>query len=469
MPEVKKINRQKEKTPMPQLSPEVRITNFDEVALGLDREAAINEAMRCLGCPDQPCVGKCPVGVPIPAFINCIVRDNPKAAIKTIKRQNLFPAICGRVCPQESQCESVCVRARNGQPVGIGYLERYVADTAARENLEDPTRVPNPTGKKVAIVGSGPGGLAAAGELAKAGHAVTVFEALHKPGGVLEYGIPQFRLPKDIVAREVSKLKELGVRIKTNVIVGKSVTIDELLDLEGFDAVYIGSGAGLPTFMNIPGENFNGVFSANEYLTRTNLMKGYLPETRTPVYRAKKAAIVGGGNVAMDAARCARRLGADVTIIYRRSEAELPARAEEVEHAKEEGIKFQMLTSPVEIQADENNWVNQVKCETMILGEPDASGRRRPQPTGEYVTLECDCVIMAIGNSPNPLIGQTTPGLDLQKWGGIIVTDETTGQTTKSKVWAGGDAVSGAATVILALGAGKAAAKAINQYLKTAS
>jgi len=458
------INRSKTKTPMPQLDAKIRQNNFEEVALGLTHDEAILESQRCLGCADAPCVEGCPVGVPIPAFISCIQRDNISAAIKTIKRQNLFPAICGRVCPQETQCESKCVRGRNGEPVAIGYLERYVADTARNENLEAAAKIAESTGKKVAVVGSGPGGLAAAGELAKAGHEVTIFEALHKAGGVLEYGIPQFRLPKDIVQAEVSKLKELGVKIETNVVIGKSITIDELINDEGFNAVYVGSGAGLPNFMKIPGENYNGVFSANEYLTRTNLMKAY-QDSRTPVYHPRRAVIVGGGNVAMDAARCARRFGAQVTIVYRRTEAELPARVEEVHHAKEEGIEFRLLTSPVEIIADDNDWVQKVKVEIMELGEPDESGRRKPIPTGKYEEIGCDAVIMSIGNSPNPLIGQTTPGLDLQKWGGIIVNDEKNGRTSKDKVWAGGDAVTGAATVILALGAGKDAAKDINEKL----
>lgn len=482
------INGSGVKTPMPTQCEKVRSSNFEEVALGLenvngdtipqelnipsllpqkeelgDKYYAIQEAARCFGCMDAPCMTTCPVGVPIPAFIGAIQRDNIKGALKTIKTQNLFPAICGRVCPQEKQCEMSCVRAKHEEPVAIGYLERFVADYSAKNNLEDTIRLKEKNGKKVAVIGSGPGGLACAGELAKNGYEVVIFEALHKAGGVLVYGIPEFRLPKDIVQREISVLEEIGVKIEKNVVIGKSLTLDDLLEKEGFDAVYIGSGAGLPKFMNIKGENLTNVFSANEYLTRSNLMKAYENNSNTPIYKARRAVIVGGGNVAMDAARTARRLGADTTIVYRRSMDELPARAEEIEHAIEEGIEFKLLHNPVEIYGDELDRVKGLKLEIMELGEADESGRRRPVSTGRFEDIQADAVIISIGNSPNPLITSTTSGLDAESWGGIKTNEK--GKTSKDKVWAGGDAVTGAATVILALGAGKTAAADIHEYL----
>lgn len=450
--------------PMREQDPEVRRRNFDEVALGYTLEEAVQEAKRCLQCKKPMCVEGCPVNVRIPQFIAAVVEGDIEEAFRIIRQTNNLPAICGRVCPQETQCEQRCVLGRRGQPVAIGRLERFVADYCMEKGIEDMVEV-KPNGKKVAIVGAGPAGLTAAADLAKLGYDVTIFEAFHEPGGVLIYGIPEFRLPKSLVKREIEGLKKLGVKILTNVIVGKSITIDELLE-EGYKAVFIGSGAGLPKFMGIPGENLNGVYSANEFLTRINLMKAYdFPNSHTPIKRGKKVAVVGGGNVAMDAARSALRLGADeVHIVYRRSEAEMPARLEEIHHAKEEGIIFDVLTNPIEVLG-EDGWVKGLKCIRMKLGEPDESGRRRPVPieSSEFV-MDVDTVIMAIGTSPNPLIASTTPGLAVQKWGGIIV-DEETCATSKDRVYAGGDAVTGAATVILAMGAGKKAAKAIHERL----
>ncbi|MBQ4180040.1 MAG: NADPH-dependent glutamate synthase, partial [Ruminococcus sp.] len=422
------------------------------------------EAARCLNCKHRPCVSGCPVHIQIPDFIQQIVKGDYDAAYDIIADASNLPAVCGRVCPQENQCEKVCVRGIKGDPVGIGRLERFVAD---RHNNQPRQQVslPAPNGHKVAVIGSGPSGLTCAGDLAKKGYAVTVFEALHLAGGVLVYGIPEFRLPKDIVQKEVDNLKAMGVKIETNMVIGKVLSIDELMGEYGFEAVFIGSGAGLPRFMGIPGENLCGVYSANEFLTRTNLMKAYKHNALTPIMHAKKVAVVGGGNVAMDAARSALRIGAEkVFIMYRRSEEELPARREEVHHAKEEGVEFMMLTNPVEILGNEEDFVKAVRCERMELGEPDASGRRRPVRVPDSMfTLEVDCVIMAIGTSPNPLIKSTTEGLETQKWGGIIV-DETTA-TTREGVFAGGDAVTGAATVILAMGEGKAAARSIDKYI----
>ena len=452
-------NMSLQKHPMPEQDPQVRAGNFQEVALGYTREIAVEEAERCLHCKNQPCVSGCPVNVPIPDFIDKIKTGDFSGAYQIIKSQNALPAICGRVCPQESQCESKCVRGIKGEPVGIGRLERFAADTAMAEGVKDAAPKPS-CGKKAAVIGSGPAGLTCAGELAKAGWDVTIYEALHTAGGVLVYGIPEFRLPKALVSREIDGLKKLGVKIVTNAVAGKAFTVDELL-AEGNDAVFIGSGAGLPNFQKIPGESLCGVYSANEFLTRLNLMKAYtFPKHDTPVKVGARVAVIGGGNVAMDAARCAKRLGAEVTIVYRRSEKEMPARAEEVHHAKEEGIIFKMLTAPVEITGDENGFVQSMKCIEMQLGEPDERGRRRPVPVpgSEYV-IPVETVIVAIGNSPNPLIKKTTPDLPTEKWGGIQ-TDET-GRTGKKNVYAGGDAVTGAATVILAMGAGKKAAAAI--------
>ncbi|MCM8900003.1 NADPH-dependent glutamate synthase [Caldicoprobacter algeriensis] len=452
------------RVPMREQDPEVRRRNFDEVALGYTLEEAVQEAKRCLQCKKPMCVEGCPVNVRIPQFIAAVVESNVEEAFRIIRQTNNLPAICGRVCPQETQCEQRCVLGRRGQPVAIGRLERFVADYCMEKGIEDEVEI-KPNGKKVAIVGAGPAGLTAAADLAKLGYDVTIFEAFHEPGGVLIYGIPEFRLPKSLVKREIEGLKKLGVKILTNVIVGKSITIDELLE-EGYKAVFIGSGAGLPKFMGIPGENLNGVYSANEFLTRINLMKAYdFPNSHTPIKRGKKVAVVGGGNVAMDAARSALRLGADeVHIVYRRSEAEMPARLEEIHHAKEEGIIFDVLTNPIEVLG-EDGWVKGLKCIRMKLGQPDESGRRRPVPIeGSEFVMDVDTVIMAIGTSPNPLIASTTPGLAVQKWGGIIV-DEETCATSKDRVYAGGDAVTGAATVILAMGAGKKAAKAIHERL----
>ena len=459
------FNMDPKKCPMPTQDPNVRNKNFKEVALGYTAEMAVNEAKRCIGCKNKPCQSGCPVGIDIPEFIAHVAEGDFEAAYQVINRSSSLPAVCGRVCPQESQCECHCVRGIKGEAVAIGRLERFVADYA-RENSTEKAVKPESNGHKVAIVGAGPAGLTCAGDLAKLGYDVTIFEALHEAGGVLVYGIPEFRLPKlDVVAKEVENVKALGVKIETNVIIGRSITIDELMDEEGFEAVFIGSGAGLPMFMGIPGETAKGVFSANEYLTRNNLMKAFREDYDTPIVHGKKVAVVGGGNVAMDAARTALRLGAEVHIVYRRSEAELPARAEEVHHAKEEGIVFDLLTNPTEILVDENDAVAGMKCIRMELGEPDASGRRRPvEIKGSEFDLELDTVIMSLGTSPNPLISSTTEGLDVNKWQ-CIVADENNGKTTKEGVYAGGDAVTGAATVILAMGAGKAAAKGIDEYL----
>ncbi len=443
----------------------VRAANFDEVCLGYNKEEAMEEAARCINCKNAQCIKGCPVAIDIPGFIEKVKNGDVEAAYQVISEASSLPAVCGRVCPQESQCEGKCIRGIKGEPVSIGKLERFVADWAS-ENRIKPRGAEQKNGKKVAVIGSGPAGLTCAGDLAKLGYEVTIFEALHEPGGVLVYGIPEFRLPKErVVAREIENVKNLGVKIETNVVIGKSVTIDELLAEEGFDAVFVGSGAGLPKFMGIPGEQANGVFSANEYLTRSNLMKAFDEESNTPIMRGEKVAVVGGGNVAMDAARTALRLGAEVHIVYRRSEEELPARVEEVHHAKEEGIIFDLLTNPVEILEDEKGWVKGMKCIRMELGAPDDSGRRRPVevPGSEFI-IDVDTVIMSLGTSPNPLISSTTEGLEVNKWK-CIVADEEFGKTTKEGVYAGGDAVTGAATVILAMGAGRAGAKGIDQYL----
>lgn len=452
------------KVPVREQEPAVRAKNFEEVCLGYSEEEAKEEASRCLNCKNAQCMKGCPVAIHIPEFINGVKNGNFAEAYKVIGKSSALPAVCGRVCPQESQCEGKCIRGFKGEPVSIGKLERFVADWA-RENNVEPEAPATPNGKRVAVIGSGPSGLTCAGDLAKLGYDVTIFEALHEAGGVLVYGIPEFRLPKQTVVKaEIENVKKLGVKIETNVVVGKSVTIDELLDEEGFDAVFIGSGAGLPKFMGIPGENANGVFSANEYLTRSNLMKAFSDDYDTPIAAGHKVAVVGGGNVAMDAARTALRLGAEVHIVYRRSEEELPARVEEVHHAKQEGIIFDLLTNPVEILVDDNGHVRGMKCIRMELGEPDASGRRRPvEIPGSEFELELDTVIMSLGTSPNPLISSTTEGLDINKHR-CIIADEN-GLTTKQAVYAGGDAVTGAATVILAMGAGKAAAKGIDDFL----
>ena len=453
------------KVPVREQAPDVRNHNFEEVCLGYNKEEAVEEAARCLNCKNAQCVKGCPVSINIPEFIHNVKEGNIEEAYRVIGQSSALPAICGRVCPQESQCEGKCIRGIKGEAVSIGKLERFVADWA-RENDIKPEKAASKNGKRVAVIGSGPSGLTCAGDLAKLGYDVTIFEALHEAGGVLVYGIPEFRLPKDtVVKHEIENVKSLGVEIDTNVVIGKSVTIDQLLDEEGFDAVFIGSGAGLPRFMGIPGENANGVFSANKYLTRNNLMKAFKTDYDTPIAAGTKVAVVGGGNVAMDAARTALRLGAEVHIVYRRSEAELPARAEEVHHAKEEGIVFDLLTNPTEILVDENGWVKGMKCIRMELGEPDASGRRRPvEIEGSEFELDLDTVIMALGTSPNPLISSTTKGLETNKRA-CIVADEEFGRTSKEGVFAGGDAVTGAATVILAMGAGKAAAKGIHEYL----
>ena len=454
------------KCPMPVQDPDVRNKNFDEVALGYTYDMAVNEARRCLNCKNAKCIKGCPVSINIPAFIHEVKEGNFEEAYKVIGQSSALPAVCGRVCPQESQCEGVCIRGIKGEAVSIGKLERFVADWA-KENGIKPEAPAEKNGHKVAVIGSGPSGLTCAGDLAKMGYDVTIFEALHEAGGVLVYGIPEFRLPKEkVVKEEVENVKSLGVKIETNVIIGKSTTIDELLENEGFEAVFIGSGAGLPMFMGIPGEVSNGVFSANEYLTRSNLMKAFRDDHDTPIKTGKKVAVIGGGNVAMDAARTALRLGAEVHIVYRRSEEELPARVEEVHHAKQEGIIFDLLTNPKEILVDDNGNVTGMTVIKMELGEPDASGRRRPiAKEGSNFTIETGTVIVAIGQSPNPLIRHTTPGLDCQSWGGIIV-DEDSMKTSKDGVYAGGDVVTGAATVILAMGAGKKAAKAMDEYLQ---
>ncbi|MDY5807458.1 MAG: NADPH-dependent glutamate synthase [Lachnospira sp.] len=453
------------KVPVREQAPDVRNKNFDEVCLGYNIDEAKEEATRCINCKNAKCITGCPVSINIPAFIAQVKDGNIEEAYKIISESSALPAVCGRVCPQESQCEGKCIRGIKGEAISIGKLERFVADYA-RENNIKPAVTAEKKNKKVAVIGSGPSGLTCAGDLAKMGYDVTIFEALHEAGGVLVYGIPEFRLPKKtVVASEIENVKALGVKIETNVIIGKSLTIDQLLEEEDFDAVFIGSGAGLPRFMGIPGENANGVFSANEYLTRSNLMKAFRDDYDTPIARFNKVAIVGGGNVAMDAARTALRLGAEVHIVYRRSESELPARAEEVHHAKEEGIIFDLLTNPTEIIADENGWVKGMKCVKMELGEPDASGRRKPVeiPDSEFV-MDLDAVIMSLGTSPNPLISSTTKGLEVNKRK-CIVAEEENGATSKTGVYAGGDAVTGAATVILAMGAGKAAAKGIDEYL----
>ena len=455
------------RVPVREQEPKVRATNFDEVCLGYNKDEAVEEAQRCLGCKNAQCITGCPVNINIPACIAQGKEGNFEEAYKIIGESSALPAVCGRVCPQESQCEGKCVRGIKGDAVSIGKLERFVADWA-KENGIKPVPAAEKNGHKIAVIGSGPAGLTCAGDLAKLGYDVTIFEALHKAGGVLSYGIPEFRLPKDkVVAAEIENVKSLGVKIETNVIIGKSVTIDELLKDEGFEAVFIGSGAGLPMFMGIPGENANGVFSANEFLTRNNLMKAFRDDYDTPIAHGKKVAVVGGGNVAMDAARTALRLGAEVHVIYRRSEAELPARAEEVHHAKEEGIIFDLLTNPVEILTDDKDWVTGIRCIRMELGEPDDSGRRRPvEIPGSEFEIEVDEVIMSLGTSPNPLISSTTYGLDVNRRK-CIVAEEETGKTSKEGVYAGGDAVTGAATVILAMGAGKAGAKGIDEYIKS--
>ena len=460
--EVKDMMR---KVPVREQEPKVRATNFEEVCLGYNQEEAMAEATRCLNCKNAKCVAGCPVSIDIPAFIQEVKAGNIEAAAKVIAKSSALPAVCGRVCPQESQCEGQCVRGIKGESVSIGKLERFVADWS-REHGFVPAAPEKTNGKKVAVIGSGPAGLTCAGDLAKLGYEVTIFEALHEPGGVLTYGIPEFRLPKSgVVQPEIDNVKKLGVKIETNVVIGKSVTIDELMEEEGFQAVFIGSGAGLPKFMGIPGENANGVFSANEYLTRSNLMKAFRDDYDTPISESKKVVVVGGGNVAMDAARTALRLGAEVHIVYRRSEKELPARVEEVHHAKEEGIIFNLLTNPAEILTDENGWVKGIICRRMELGEPDESGRRRPvEVAGSEFEIEADTVIMALGTSPNPLISSTTAGLEVNRWK-CIVADEKNGKTTKEGVYAGGDAVTGAATVILAMEAGRAGARGIDEYL----
>ena len=453
------------KVPVREQAPDVRNKNFDEVCLGYNAEEAQEEATRCLNCKNAKCVQGCPVSINIPEFIHNVKEGNFEEAYKVIGKSSALPAVCGRVCPQETQCEGQCIRGIKGEAISIGKLERFVADWA-RENNVSPEMPTEKKGKKVAVIGSGPSGLTCAGDLAKMGYDVTIFEALHEAGGVLVYGIPEFRLPKKtVVASEIENVKKLGVKIETNVVIGKSMTIDQLINEEGFDAVFIGSGAGLPRFMGIPGENANEVFSANEYLTRSNLMKAFREDYDTPIARFKNVAVVGGGNVAMDAARTALRLGAEVHIVYRRSEEELPARAEEVHHAKEEGIIFDLLTNPTEVLTDDKGNVTGIKCVKMELGEPDASGRRKPVevPDSEFV-MDLDAVIMSLGTSPNPLISSTTKGLEINKRK-CIVAEEANGQTSKEGVYAGGDAVTGAATVILAMGAGKAAAKGIDEYL----
>jgi len=460
-----KANMNLKKLPMPEQDPMVRRNNLKEVALGYTEEMAVEEATRCIGCKNKPCVEGCPVLVDIPAFIELVKERKFKEAYLTIVATNSLPAVCGRVCPQESQCEVKCVRGLKGEPVAIGRLERFCADWYMN-NIEEKFEKPASNGHKVAVIGGGPAGLTCAGDMAKLGYQVTMFEAFHLAGGVLMYGIPEFRLPKAIVQKEISGLAQLGVDIQTNMVAGKVATIDELFE-QGYEAIFLGTGAGLPMFMNIPGENYNGVFSANEYLTRVNLMKCYAEGFDTPIFKAKKVAVVGGGNVAMDAARCAQRMGADeVYIVYRRSEVELPARVEEVHHAKEEGIIFKLLCNPVKVNANEKGWVESMDCIEMELGEPDASGRRRPIPKKDSdFTIEVDSVIMALGTNPNPLLRSVTPNLKTNKWG-CIVADEQTGLTSIEGVYAGGDAVTGAATVILAMGAGKDAATAMDKYIQ---
>ena len=454
------------KVPVREQEPKERARNFEEVCYGYSLEEAQAEASRCLNCKNAQCMKGCPVSINIPGFIQQIKEGNIEEAYNIISQSSALPAVCGRVCPQETQCEGKCIRGIKGEAVSIGKLERFVADYAMEHGLKPQKTAPE-NGIKVAVIGSGPSGLTCAGDLAKLGYDVTIFEALHQAGGVLVYGIPEFRLPKErVVAREIENVKALGVKIETNVVVGRSVTIDELMEKEGFRAVFIGSGAGLPRFMNIPGETLNGVFSANEYLTRSNLMKSFREDSPTPIMKSKKVAVVGGGNVAMDAARTALRLGAEVHIVYRRGEEELPARVEEVHHAKEEGIIFDLLTNPTEILGDENGWVKGIRCVKMELGEPDESGRRSPQPVaGSEFDIDVDTVIMSLGTSPNPLISMTTKGLDTNKRK-CIVAEENTGKTSREGVYAGGDAVTGAATVILAMGAGKEAAKAIDEFIK---
>ena len=456
-------NMSAKKCPMPSLAPDYRNKVFEEVATGYTYEMAVEEAKRCLNCKNHPCVSACPVRIDIPAFIEKVANEDMEGAFQILHKQSTLPAVCGRVCPQETQCESKCVRGIKGEPVGIGRLERFVADWH-REHASEKVEVPAQNGHKVAVIGAGPAGLTCAGDLAKLGYKVTVYEALHVAGGVLSYGIPEFRLPKAIVNKEVDDLKARGVDIETDMVIGKVLTIDELFEM-GNEAVFIGSGAGLPRFMGIPGESLKGVYSANEFLTRINLMKAYLPESKTPIRHGSKVAVVGGGNVAMDAARCAKRLGAEeVYIVYRRGMAELPARREEVEHAEEEGIIFKTLTNPIKINGNENGYVASMTCVEMELGEPDASGRRRPiEKVGSDFDLPVDCVIMSLGTTPNPLIKNTTPGLEVNRKGGIVVNEE--GLTSHASVYAGGDAVTGAATVILAMGAGKLGAKSIDEQL----
>ena len=459
------FNMDPKKCPMPTQDPNVRNKNFKEVALGYTAEMAVNEAKRCIGCKNKPCQSGCPVGIDIPEFIAHVAEGDFEAAYQVINRSSSLPAVCGRVCPQESQCEGKCTRGIKNEPVAIGRLERFVADWHNAHSTEAPEK-PQSNGHKVAVVGSGPAGLTCAGDLAKKGYEVTVYEALHLAGGVLVYGIPEFRLPKSIVQKEVDGLKAMGVKVETNIVVGRTITIDELMEENGFEAVFVGSGAGLPMFMHIPGENLKGVYSANEFLTRINLMKAYREDSDTPIMdlKGKKVAVVGGGNVAMDAARCSKRLGADVYVVYRRGMEELPARHEEVEHAIEEGVIFKTLNNPVQINGDEQDCVKSMTCVEMELGEPDASGRRRPvEKKGSEFELDVDAVIMSLGTTPNPLIKSTTKGLEVNKKGGIIVNED--GLTSRQGVYAGGDAVTGAATVILAMGAGKLGAKSIDEYL----